>query len=212
MIFAIFLTEMRGRKYKKFVQTATTLPHFISWVILYSLVFALLNVNNGVINTLLIKMGLIDEGINYLASDRHVYLSMTIYGQWKELGWSAIIYLAAIAGIDKELYEAAMVDGANRWRKIWHITVPGMLETYFVLLIMGLGNFLNTGFENYFVFQNAMNKSKIQVLDLYVYNIGITGGQISYATAIGMMKSVVALVLIVIANSISKTVRGNSIF
>ena len=134
------------------------------------------------------------------------------YELWKELGWSAIVYLAAIAGIDQELYEAAMVDGANRLQRIWHITVPGMIETFFVLLIMSLGNFLNTGMEQYYVFQNAMNKDYIQVLDLYVYNIGIGNGQISYATAIGIMKSLVAVIMFGFVNWLSKTVRGYSMF
>ena len=112
----------------------------------------------------------------------------------------------------QELYEAAMVDGANRLQRIWHITVPGMIETFFVLLIMSLGNFLNTGMEQYYVFQNAMNKDYIQVLDLYVYNIGIGNGQISYATAIGIMKSLVAVIMFGFVNWLSKTVRGYSMF
>lgn len=212
MIFAIFLSEMSSRRFKLFVQTATTLPHFISWIIMYSLVFSMLNMNNGFINTVLVQVGILDEPINFLTSRSHVWLTMRAYDIWKELGWSAIVYIAAIAGIDQELYEAAMVDGANRLQRIWHITVPGLRETYFVLLVMSVGNFLNTGMEQYYVFQNAMNKDYIQVLDLYVYNIGIGGGQISYATAVGIMKSVVAIVLFGSVNRLAKSVRGQSIF
>lgn len=120
--------------------------------------------------------------------------------------------MAAIAGIDQELYEAAMIDGAGRLQRIWYITVPGLVETYFVLLIISFGNFLNTGMEQYYVFQNAMNQDYIQVLDLYVYNQGIKGGQVSYATAIGTMKSLIALVLFTFANILSKKVRGTSVF
>lgn len=212
MLFAIFLSEMRSKGFKKFVQTVTTMPHFISWIIMYFLVFSMLNVNNGFVNTLLVQMGIIEKPINFLASQKHVWVTMKGYELWKELGWSAIVYLAAIAGIDQELYEAAMVDGANRLQRIWHITVPGMIETFFVLLIMSLGNFLNTGMEQYYVFQNAMNKDYIQVLDLYVYNIGIGNGQISYATAIGIMKSLVAVIMFGFVNWLSKAVRGYSMF
>ena len=134
------------------------------------------------------------------------------YSKWKGLGWGAIVYLAAISGIDQELYEAALIDGAGRLQRIWHITVPGLIETYFVLLIKSFGNFLNTGMEQYYVFQNAMNQDYIQVLDLFVYNQGIKGGQISYATAIGTMKSLIALTLFTFANLLSKKVRGTSVF
>ncbi len=210
--FAIFMSEIGSRKYQKVVQTLTTLPHFISWTIMYSLVFFMLNVNTGFINNLLVSMGVLDQPVNFLMSQNNVWLTMQGYGMWKGLGWGAIVYLAAITGIDQELYEAAMIDGAGRMQRIWHITVPGLIETYFVLLIMSFGNFLNTGMEQYYVFQNPMNKDYIQVLDLYVYNQGIGSGQISYSTAIGTMKSLVALILFGCANMLSKKVRGNSIF
>lgn len=128
------------------------------------------------------------------------------------MGWSAIVYLAAIAGIDQEQYEAAMLDGVGRLQRILHVTIPGLLPTYFVLLIMSLGNFFNTGMEQYFVFQNAMNKEYIQVLDLYVYNQGIGTGNVPNATAVGIMKSVVALAMFSGANALSKAVRGSSVF
>ena len=210
--FAIFMSEISSKKYQKVVQTLTTLPHFISWTIMYSLVFFMLNVNNGFVNNLLVSLGVLEKPVNFLVSQKHVWITMQGYGMWKGLGWGAIVYLAAISGIDQELYEAAMIDGAGRMQRIWHITVPGLIETYFVLLIMSFGNFLNTGMEQYYVFQNAMNQDYIQVLDLYVYNQGIKGGQISYATAIGTMKSFVALVLFMFANSLSKRVRGTSVF
>lgn len=194
-VFAICMSELTNRRYRKIVQTLTTLPHFISWTIMYSLVFFMLNVNTGFINNLLVQTGVLDQPVNFLVSQDHVWLTMQGYGLWKGLGWGAIVYMAAIAGIDQELYEAAMIDGAGRLQRIWYITVPGLVETYFVLLIISFGNFLNTGMEQYYVFQNAMNQDYIQVLDLYVYNQGIKGGQVSYATAIGTMKSLIALVL-----------------
>ena len=141
-----------------------------------------------------------------------MWLIQVLFQQWKSLGWSAIIYFAAIAGIDQEIYEAAMVDGAGRWQKIWYITLPQLIPTYFVLLIMSIGNFLNTGIDQYLAFGNALNKQYIEVLDLYVYNLGIGSGQISFSVAVGMMKSFVALVLFAAANMASKKVRGISVF
>lgn len=211
-VFAICMSELTNRRYRKIVQTLTTLPHFISWTIMYSLVFFMLNVNTGFINNLLVQTGVLDQPVNFLVSQDHVWLTMQGYGLWKGLGWGAIVYMAAIAGIDQELYEAAMIDGAGRLQRIWYITVPGLVETYFVLLIISFGNFLNTGMEQYYMFQNAMNQDYIQVLDLYVYNQGIKGGQVSYATAIGTMKSLIALVLFTFANILSKKVRGTSVF
>lgn len=211
MTFAILLSEMNLRTCRKAVQTLTTLPHFISWVIVYAMMSFMLS-SSGFVNTVLIKLGLITQPINFLATADYTYLKMFLYGVWKSLGWNAIVYLAAIAGIDQEQYEAAMIDGANRFQRIWNITVPGLLPTFFVLFIMGIGNFLNTGMEQYYVFQNAMNKDYIQVLDLYVYNQGISQGNIPYATAVGMLKSLVALVLFSGANALSKVVRGDSVF
>jgi putative aldouronate transport system permease protein len=127
------------------------------------------------------------------------------------LGWGSIMYLAAIAGIDQELYEAARVDGAGRFKMMWHITVPGILPTYFVLLLLSIANFINNGMEQYFVFQNAVNKDHIEVLDLYVYNIGMLGSNFSFATAVSMLKSLVSVFLLFVVNSLSKLFRGESI-
>ena len=121
------------------------------------------------------------------------------------------MYLAAIAGIDQELYEAARIDGAGRFQVIWHITIPGIMETYFVLLLLSIANFISNGMEQYFVFQNPMNRNKIEVLDLYVYNIGLGGGSFSYATAVSILKSIVSLTLLFVANGLSKVIRGNTI-
>lgn len=211
MIFAIFLNEMTSKGARRVVQTITTLPHFISWVIMYSIVYYMLS-NSGFVNTVLMRMGAINAPINFLATADNTYIKMFFYSVWKGLGWGAIVYLAAIGGIDQEQYEAAMIDGAGRFQRILHITVPGLLPTFFVLFIMGIGNFLNTGMEQYYVFQNAMNKEYIQVLDLYVYNQGIGQGNIPYATAVGMLKSLVALVLFTVANRVSRAVRGTSVF
>lgn len=211
MIFAIFLCEMRSKRIKQWVQTLTTLPNFISWVLMYAVMWSMFSVGDGFVNRLLLSSGIIDTPINFLASKDHVWLKMLGYSTWKSLGWGAIIYLAAIASIDQALYEAATVDGAGKFQRIWHITVPGLLPTFFVLLLLTIANLINNGMEQYFVFQNAMNKSSIEVLDLYVYNKGMAGSSISLATAVSMLKSVVSVALLFVANRLSKIVRGESI-
>lgn len=211
MIFAIFLAELKCMPFRKAVQTLTTVPNFISWVLVYSVAYAMFSVNDGFVNRLLLELGVVEEGINFLASSDHVWLTMWLWATWKGLGWSAIMYIAALAGIDQEQYEAAEVDGASRFQKIWYITVPGLLPTYFVLLLMSIANLINNGMEQYFVFQNAMNKEYIEVLDLYVYNQGMTGYNYSYATAISMLKSIISVTLLFVANGMSKLFRGESV-
>ncbi|MEC0169688.1 ABC transporter permease [Paenibacillus graminis] len=210
VIFAILLTEIRAGLYRKFVQTLTTIPNFISWILVYALAFSLFSVDNGVVNHFLVQLGIVNEEFNFLASSSHVWFTMIAWYWWKSLGWGAILYLAAIAGIDQELYEAAEVDGARRFRKIWHITVPGIIPTFFVLLLLSIGNFVNNGMEQYFAFQNAMNKDAIEVLDLYVYNIAFANN-FPFATAVSMLKSVVSVILLFAANTLSKVVRDESI-
>lgn len=211
MLFAIMLYEMRSNGYRRVVQTLTTLPNFISWVLVYSVAYAMFSVGDGFVNRLLMKMGWIDSEINFLASREHVWITMWAYSTWKSLGWNAVMYLAALAGIDQELYEAARVDGAGRWNVILHIEIPGLLPTFFVLLLLSIANIINNGMEQYYVFANAMNKSSIEVLDLYVYNQGLAGNQMPYATAVGMLKSLISIILLSLANVASKAIRGESI-
>jgi len=212
MAFAILLMEIGNRYFKRVTQTLTTLPNFISWVLVYSMAFFIFN-SSGLINNLSInKLGLYDVPVLFLQiGGKSVWLAMWLWGTWKGLGLSAIMYIAAIASIDQELYEAAYVDGAGRFRTIWHITIPGLLPTYFVLLLLNIANFLNNGVEQYYVFQNAFNKQNIQVLDLYVYNLGLGSGSYSLATAISIMKSMVSLTLLFTVNFLSKFIRGDSI-
>lgn len=210
VVFAIFLSEIKFKGYKNFVQTFTTVPNFISWVMVFSVAYSLFT-NSGMVNTFLIHLGLISTPIKFLDSDSHTWLSMLLWGTWKGLGWGAIMYLAAITGVDQELYEAAKVDGANRFKLMRHITLPALMPTYFVLLMLSIANFLNNGLDQYYVFQNAFNKEHIQVLDLYVYNVGMTGASYSMATAIGMLKSIVSVTLLFTVNFVSKKVRGESI-
>ncbi|MCL2748259.1 MAG: ABC transporter permease subunit, partial [Oscillospiraceae bacterium] len=167
MVFAIFLNEMNSIKYKKLVQITTTLPNFISWVIVFSLAFSLFQ-DSGVVNNTLMALGWIDKPTMLLGNSGAVYWFQTVLGWWKSIGWSAIIYIAAIAGIDSELYDAASVDGAGRFGKMIHITLPGLLPTYVVLLLLGIGGMISVGFDQYFVFYNSLVADKIEVIDTFV--------------------------------------------
>ena len=161
-------------------------------------------------NSLLQGLGLIDQPILFLQASDHVWFTQWLWLTWKNLGWAAIMYIAAISGIDEELYEAARVDGASRMQIIRHITIPSLLPTFFVLLMINIGNFLSNGMEQYYVFQNAFNKEHIQVLDLYVYNLAMGSGSYSVSVALSMLKSIVSVVLLFFANKVSKMTRGES--
>lgn len=211
VIFAIFLMEMKAKPLRSLIQTLTTLPNFISWVLVYSVAWSIFSVEDGFLNRFLMSTHLISTEINFLASSNHVWLTMLAYSLWKTLGWSAIMYIAAITSIDAEQYEAAKVDGAGRFQCMWHITVPGILPTYFVLLLLSIANFINNGMEQYYLFANPLNKSAIEVLDLYVYNMGMVGQNISYSTAVGVLKSLVSISLLFFANGMSKAIRKESI-
>lgn len=216
MIFAIFLNEITQTRFKKFVQIFTTLPNFISWALVFSFAMCLFAMDTGIFSKFMEAIGAIpkDSHIVWLNSSEHIWLKMWGWNTWKGLGWGAIMYLAAISGIDQELYEAAQVDGANRWHKMRYITLPGLLPTFFVLLMLSISNILNNGMEQYLVFQNPMNKNSIEVLDLYVYNITIASRGTtlySYATAIGILKTIVSVTLLFSANFASKKLRGESI-
>ena len=206
MFFAIFLNELRSNKFKKVIQTVSTLPHFLSWVIMYAIANALFS-GNGLVNSLLSDWGSAAK-INILATDKNVWLTQVLFAKWQGLGWASIIYFSALAGIDQEMYDAAMVDGAGRMQRIRYITIPHLMPTFLVLFIMGIGKLLNTGVDQYLVFSNAMNAKYITTLDFYVYKLGIRSGMIPQGVAVGMMKSVIALLLFSIANTISKKVRG----
>jgi ABC-type polysaccharide transport system permease subunit len=210
VIFAILLNEVRSGLVRRFVQTFTTLPNFISWVIIFSLAFALFS-TDGILTALPVKLGFAKEAKSILSSRESVYWFQSFLGQWKSLGWSSIIYLAAIAGIDQELYEAARVDGAGYLRCALHITLPAMLETYVVLFILNVGNFLNTGYEQFMLFKNSITAPNIEVLDLYVYRIGLETMDYSYGVAISIIKSFVSILLVVTANLVAKKLRGSTV-
>lgn len=216
MAFAIFLTQVPSKRFRRVVQTFTTVPNFLGWVIIYAVALAIFSTDgfvnnflNNFLNNILHVSATADT--NYLMDSSHMWLKMWLWGTWKGLGWSAIIYISSITGIDPTLYEAAEVDGAGRFQKMWNVTVPQLLPTFFVMLLMSIANVLSNGMEQYLVFSNAVNRQSIEVLDLYVYNLGIVGGQIPMSTMVGMCKSVISVALLFIANTASKKLRGESI-
>ena len=212
VVVAVLLNELSSTKFKKTVQTMTTLPNFISWVILFSLAFGMFS-SEGIINKLLMDLGLIRQRLMVLDNNGIVWGFQTALGIWKGAGWGAIIYMAAITGIDMELYEAATVDGAGRFMRAVHITLPGLTPTYFVLLLLGIGGILSAaGLDQYLVFHNGLVAARIETLDYYVYRVGIVTKSYSYTTAVGMLKSIISVTLLFGANYLSKKARGSSIF
>ena len=167
--------------------------------------------SDGFINSCLNNILGINSNTNYLMDGSNMWLKMWLWGTWKGLGWSAIIYISSISGIDPVLYEAATVDGAGRFQQMWHVTIPQLMPTFFVMLLMSIANVLSNGMEQYLVFSNPINSQSIEVLDLYVYNLGIVGGQIPMSTMVGMCKSIISVILLFAANTASKKLRGQSI-
>jgi len=210
MFFAILLNELSSMKFRRFVQTITTLPNFISWVIIFSLAFQIFHAT-GPVNRLLLNIGMIDEPTMLLGNVDAVYLFQTFIGMWRHTGWGAIIYIAAITGIDSELYDAASVDGAGRWHRIRHITIPGLMPTYTVLFILAVGNILGVGFEQYFVFNNPMVVSRMEVIDLFVFRVGLQNFDFAFATVVGMLRTVVSIIILFGANLVLKRIRGHGI-
>ena len=209
MVFAILINEIKSTKFRKLVQTFTTLPNFISWIVVFTLAFAMFS-TDGMVNGMLRRAGS-DASVNPLGNADIAWIFQWALATWKSLGWNAIIYIAAIAGIDSELYDAAHVDGANRWQTIRYVSVPGLYSTYFVLLLLAISNILSNGFDQYFVFYNPLTADKLEVLDYYVYKIGILTNNYPQSIALGMFKTVVSVTLLFSANKLSKKLRGESI-
>lgn len=210
MFFAIMLNELTNRKAKKFVQTITTLPNFISWIVVFGLAFTMFS-SQGMVNKLLDVLHISHSITGLIGDSDATWFFQLGLGIWKSLGWSTIIYMASITGIDMELYDAAKVDGANRTQLARYITLPGLIPTYMVLLLLAVSNLLNNGFDQYYIFWNSMVSDKIEVLDYYIYKLGFMSSQYSYSIAVGMLKSVVSIILLFTANRISKKVRGSSL-
>ncbi|MBR1640274.1 MAG: sugar ABC transporter permease [Treponema sp.] len=211
IVFALLLNEVKNLKFKKAIQTITYMPHFLSWVVLGGILTTWLG-ESGLFNELLIKMGILKEGISFLAYPKYFWAITVISDLWKELGWSAIIYLAAISGIDQEMYEAAKVDGASRWKQIWTITLPSIAPTVTIMFILAVGGLLNSNFDQILVLNNPLNAPRSSVIDIFVYQTAMRGMRYSYASAIGLFKSVIAFILLFIANQITKKLNDTALF
>lgn len=210
IVIALMLNELRQEFVKRTVQTLVYIPHFMSWVVVVGIAYMFFTTEGGIVNELIAKFG--GEKINFLISNEWFRFMVTAEVMWKETGWGTIIFLAALSGVDPQLYEAARMDGANRLRQMWHITLPAIRSTIIILLILRLGDFLDTGFEQIFLMLNAMNREVGEVFDTYVYSVGISQGQYSFSTAVGLFKSIVGLVLVVAANRLAKKFGEEGIY
>ncbi|WP_054027403.1 ABC transporter permease [Bacillus sp. FJAT-28004] len=210
IILALLLNELRVMAYKRIVQTAVYMPHFLSWVIVGGIVVGVLSPSTGIVNHILALFGI--EPIYFLGENTFIRSILIGSGIWKDSGWGTIIYLAAIAGINPDLYEASQMDGASRIRQVTSITIPCILPTIVILFLLQIGNFLDFGFERVFVFLNPLNSENGEIIDTYVYRAGLVDRQYSYTTAIGLFKSVVGLALIMIGNKFSKKVTGDGLY
>ncbi len=212
VLLALLLNEVRNPKVKRVIQTVTYAPHFLSLVVVVGLVASLTNINYGLINILLKRMGVIETSINFMTEAgwfRPLYIISSI---WQETGWNAVIYMAALSAVDVQLYEAAEVDGAGRLRRIWHVTLPCIAPTMITMLILNAGKVMNIGYEKVLLMQNDLNKATSDVITTYVYQQGILKGQYSYATAVNLFNSVINTLLVVVVNAISRKVSDTSLW
>nr|WP_281170143.1 ABC transporter permease subunit [Paenibacillus pinihumi] len=210
ILLALLLNEIRREMFKRFIQTIVYVPHFVSWVVVVGISYIFFTTEGGIVNDILAAVGL--PKIDFLMSEEWFRTMIIAQVVWKETGWGTIIFLAALAGVDQQLYEAARIDGAGRLRQLWHITLPAIRSVIVILLILRLGSFLDTGFEQIFLMLNSMNREVGEVFDTYVYNVGIQQGQFSYSTAVGLFKSVIGLVLVVGANKLAKKFGESGLF
>jgi putative aldouronate transport system permease protein len=210
IILALLLNEIRNVMYKRSIQTFVYLPHFLSWVIVGGMMINVLSPSTGIVNEILKQLGF--NPIFFLADENWFRTILVISDLWKTVGWGAIIYLAALAGINPEMYEAAIVDGANKWQQLWNVTLPSMMSTITILFLLNLSNILDVGFEQIFILYNPLVYPVGDVIETYVYRVGISQGEFSYTTAVGLFKSVIALVLVILANKASKKLGQEGIW
>jgi putative aldouronate transport system permease protein len=210
IVLALMLNEVSHKHFKKTVQTITYAPHFISMVVLCSMVILFLEPDIGIFNQVRIALGL--KSINFMYQGKYFKTINVLSGVWQSSGWESIIYLSALAGIDPELHEAAVIDGASRLQRIWHINLPGILPTICIMLIMRFGSLMNVGFEKVFLLMNDLNRSSAEVISTYVYKVGLIQSEYSFSTAIGLFNSIINFVLLIAANTITRKLNQSSIF
>lgn len=210
ILLALSLNELKGTKVKKLAQTVTYAPYFISTVVMCGMLIAFLNPNTGIINKLIAALG--GEPVPFL-SEAALFPSIYVWsGVWQGTGWGSVIYFAALSGVDPQLLEAATLDGATRWQKIWYVNLPALMPTFVIMLIMNCGSLLSVGYEKAFLLQNALNLETSEVISTYVYKTGLVSAQYSFSTAIGLFNSVVNLILLVTVNAVSRRIGENSLW
>lgn len=212
IFFALMLNELRSEKFKRVIQTTTYFPYFISWVVYGGIVSALLTSDGGLINNVMMDAHLISRPINFLSESQYFYAIVIISSAIKGTGWGSVVYVAAIAGVDQAIYEAARIDGANRWQTAFKVTLPSIAPTVTVLLLLAISGILGSGFDRIYMLQNPLNLVRSEVLDTFVYKMGISSRRFSYTTAIGLFRSVLAVLLLGGGNLLSKKLTGNGLF
>lgn len=210
IILAIMMNELRNGAIKNTVQTITYAPHFLSTVVVAGMIISFLSPSNGIVNKLIVALG--GQPIYFMIEPGWFKTIYVLSDVWQHMGWNSIIYMAALAGIDPELHEAAIVDGASRLKRIWHIDLPGIMPTVVILLILNVGSIMNVGFEKVFLLQNNLNMPSSDVISTYVYRMGILGAQYSFSTAVGLFNSVINFILLVVVNAVSRRVNDVSLW
>lgn len=211
IIFALLVNELKNGRFKKGVQTISYFPYFLSWAVYGGIILSLIDPQTGLVNEVLLRLGLTSEPVNFGRSE-YFWGLMIVTALLKGIGWGSVIYVAAIAGIDGAMYEAADIDGAGRFGKMLFITLPSIAPTITVFLILSVSNLLNSGFDQIWIFRNQMNLDRSEMIDTYVYQHGVLNHRYSYTTAIGLLKSVVALILLTGSNFLSKKLTGRGIY
>ena len=210
IILALMLNQVENEKFKKFVQGVTYAPHFISTVVMVSLLFCLLSTRNGIINRIIMFFG--GEAVPFMRDAEYFRGTYIVSGIWQSMGFSAIIYIAALAGISSELHEAAIIDGASKWQRVIHIDIPGILPTITILLIMRSGSIMSVGFEKVFLIQTSLNLKRSQVISTYVYQVGLVDANFSFSAAVGFFNSIVNFIMIMLVNFISSKISETSLW
>ncbi len=211
LLLSILLKELRWKNGAKIIQTVSFFPYFVSWVIAYAIIWALFAVNSGVFNQFLVRIGILKKGLNIIGDPKYSWGLMILLSLWKFTGYNTIIYLSTIAGIPAEQYDAAAVDGATRFQQVLYVTIPNLLPTAAVLLVMNTGWILTSNLEEFFIFTNATNWSKMDVLDTYIYTFGLKMLDYPYATAITIVKTLLSILLMLIVNKVTKRLNGSSV-
>lgn len=211
IVLALILNNIKNMKYKKFAQTITYMPHFISAVVLVGMMSIFFSPNTGVVNTILSWLG-VKENIYFMGKPEYFKHMYVWSGVWQEIGWGSIIYMAALAGVDPSLHEAATIDGANKLQRIWHVDLPSIVPTMAILLIMSFGNIMSVGYEKVYLMQNDLNLSASEVISTYVYKTGLLNRQYSYSSAIGMFNNVINFMLVISMNKIVKKISGSGLW